>query len=154
MTGTADIRYNTVGKSQAQYNKRYYEEMLDVVKKYQNYSVLGHMDLITRYDKNGVYPFENVEPIISEILKTVIKDGKGIEFNTSCHRYGLNDTTPSISILKRYLALGGDIITIGSDSHSPEQLGTYIREAKNLLKNLGFRCFCTYDQMRPVYHRL
>lgn len=142
------------GKSQKEYNMQYYEEMLHVVNQYQNYSVLGHMDLITRYDKNGIYPFEKVEPIISEILKIVIQNGKGIELNTSYHRYGLQDTTPSVNILKRYHELGGDIITIGSDSHSPGQLGAYMNEAKQLLKHLGFRYFCTYDQMHPVYHDL
>lgn len=142
------------GKSQEEYNRRYYEEMLDVVKGYQNYSVLGHMDLITRYDENGIYPFKEVEPIISEILKIVIQNGRGIELNTSYHRYGLKDTTPSIDILKRYRELGGEILTIGSDSHCPEQLGTYIESAGQLLKSLGFCYFCTYDKMQPVYHKL
>ena len=142
------------GKNQEEYNRRYYEEMLNVVKSYQNYSVLGHMDLITRYDKNGIYPFEKIEPIISEILRTIIENGKGIELNTSYHRYGLKDTTPSVNILKRYRELGGDIITIGSDSHSPGQLGAYIEDARQLLKSLGFRYFCTYDRMQPIYHDL
>ena len=142
------------GKSQRKYNWRYYEEMLEVVKKYKNYSVLGHMDLITRYDENGIYPFEKIEPIVAEILQIVIKDGKGIELNTSYHRYGLKDTTPSINILKLYRELGGEIITVGSDSHKPEHLGTYITDAKNLLKSLGFQYFCTYDKMEPIYHKL
>lgn len=142
------------GKSQEEYNKRYYEEMLNVVKKYHNYSVLGHLDLITRYDENGIYPFEKVAPVISEILKIVIEDGKGIELNTSYHRYGLKDATPSVNILKKYREMGGEIITIGSDSHSPGQLGTYMEEAKQLLKELGFRYLCTYDKMQPIYHNL
>ena len=58
------------------------------------------MDLITRYDKAGTYPFEKLKPIFTEILKTVIADGKGIEVNTSSHRYGLSDLTPSRDILK------------------------------------------------------
>lgn len=142
------------GRSQQEYNERYYGEMLNVVKRYKNYSVLGHMDLIARYDENGVYPFEKIKPFVEEILKTVIKDGKGIEFNTSCHRYGLKDTTPSLEILKLYHQLGGKILTIGSDSHKPEHLGMYIKEAKILLKDIGFRSFCTYEKMDPVFHDL
>ena len=58
--------------------------------------MLGHMNLIARYDEKGEYPFEKVKPIISEILRTVISDGKEIEFNTSYHRYGLkNISAPS-----------------------------------------------------------
>ena len=142
------------GKTQREYNERYYEEMLNVVKKYKNYSVLGHMDLITRYDKNGVYPFEKIKPFVEEILKIVIHDGKGIELNTSSHRYGLKDSTPSAQILKLYHELGGRIITIGSDSHKPEQLGTYIEDAKYFLKDLGFQYFCTYERMKPIYHEI
>lgn len=142
------------GRSQQEYNERYYEEMLNLVKTYKDYSVLGHMDLITRYDKAGIYPFEKIKPLAEEILKIVIADGKGIEFNTSCHRYGLNDTTPSVQLLKLYRDLGGSVITIGSDSHKPEHLGTYIKDAKILLKNLGFQKFCTYEKMHPIFHEL
>ena len=60
------------GRSQKEYNERYYQEMLDVVRAYKNYSVLGHMDLIKRYDEAGIYPFGEVEPMIREILKVVI----------------------------------------------------------------------------------
>lgn len=142
------------GRTQKEYNERYYGEMLSLVKNYKNYSVLGHMDLIKRYDKAGDYPFENIRPIAEEILKIVIADGKGIEINTSSHRYGLSDTMPSREILKLYRELGGEIITIGSDSHRPEHLGAYIRETEDLLKEMGFKWFCTYKEMEPTFYKL
>ena len=142
------------GRTQQEYNERYYEEMLQVVKKYKNYSVLGHMDLIKRYDTAGIYPFEKLKPMIAEILKIVIADGKGIEVNTSSHRYGLTDSMPSAAILRLYKDLGGSIITIGSDSHAPAHLGTCIEEAKAQLLEIGFNSFCTFDKMRPVFHPL
>ena len=142
------------GKTQQEYNERYYEELLYLVQNYHNYSVLGHMDLITRYDKAGVYPFEKLKPILTKILKIVIADGKGIEVNTSSHRYGLKDLTPSRDILKLYKELGGKIITIGSDSHKPEHLGAFVDETKEELKALGFEQICMFDKMKPVYHNL
>lgn len=142
------------GRTQQEYNERYYEEMLYLVQNYHNYSVLGHMDLITRYDKAGVYSFEQLKPILTKILKIVITDGKGIEVNTSSHRYGLKDLTPSRDILKLYKELGGKIITIGSDSHKPEHLGAFVDETKEELKALGFEQICTFDKMKPVYHNL
>ena len=142
------------GMTQQEYNERYYEEMLYLVQNYHNYSVLGHMDLITRYDKAGVYPFEKLKPILTKILKIVITDGKGIEVNTSSHRYGLKDLTPSRDILKLYKELGGKIITIGSDSHKPEHLGAFVDETKEELRSLGFEYICTFDKMKPVYHKL
>ena len=142
------------GRTQQQYNEGYYEELLAVMQEFKDYSVLGHLDLITRYDKQGVYPFERMRPIVEQILRCAIEDGKGIEVNTSSHRYGLSDTTPSVEILKLYRELGGTILTIGSDSHAPAHLGTYIEEARAMLREMGFRQFCTFDRMQPVFHSL
>lgn len=116
--------------------------------------MLGHLDLIARYDPAGIYPFEKEKDIITEILKQVIADGKGIEVNTSSVRYGLADSQPSRDILRLYKVLGGTIITIGSDSHKKEHLGAYVEETKALLKSLGYERFCTFEKASPVYHEL
>ena len=142
------------GRTQEEYNLRYYTEILELVRKYHNYSVLGHLDLISRYDKVGYYPFEKIRPMISEILKTVIEDGKGIEVNTSCYRYGLQDLTPSADILKLYRDLGGKIITIGSDSHKKEHLGAHIPETMQRIKSLGFDEIYTFSRMVPIPHEI
>ncbi len=140
--------------TQKEYNERYYNELLYLVRNYHDYSVIGHLDYIVRYDPAGIYPFGKLKPVITEILKTVIEDGKGIEVNTSSHRYRLSDLTPSREILKLYRKLGGSIITIGSDSHKPSDLGTYIDESKEELKKLGFETYCTFDKMKPIFHEL
>ncbi|MBN2837411.1 MAG: histidinol-phosphatase HisJ family protein [Fusobacteriaceae bacterium] len=142
------------GKTQEEYNLRYYQEILKVIRKYKNYSVLGHLDLIKRYDKIGEYPFEKSKEIITEILKEVIKDGKGIEVNTSNFRYKLPDLTPSRDILKLYKELGGTIITIGSDSHKEEHLAHKIPEIKKELKKMGYNEFYTFDKMKAVRNEL
>lgn len=141
-------------RTQKEYNERYYLELYELVKKYKNYSVLGHLDLITRYDPNGIYPFEKVRPIITDILKIVIQDGKGIEVNTSSHRYDLKNLTPSRDILKLYQELGGTILTIGSDSHEKKHLGAYITDTKRELLSLGFHRYCTFRKMKPCYYFL
>lgn len=142
------------GRTQKEYNERYYEELLYLVRHYQNYSVLGHLDLVLRYDKQGIYPFHYVKHYVEEILAEVIKNGKGVEINTSSHRYGVADSTPSKKILSMYHEMGGEILTLGSDSHAPAHLGTYMEESKKLLKEIGFRSFCTYEKMQPVFHEL
>jgi len=141
-------------KTQQEYNLRYYQEILNVITQYKDYSVLGHLDLIARYDQAGHYPFQNIKSIITEILKIVIQDGKGIEINTSSYRYNLKDLTPSRDILKLYKELGGKIITIGSDTHQKEHLGVYIKETRKELKSLGFEYYCTFKNMKPLFHPL
>lgn len=142
------------GRGQKEYNERYYQEILKVIKQFKHYSVLAHLDLIVRYDEQGIYPFENVRDIVTEILKTVIADGKGIELNTSSWHYGLNDTQPSIEILKLYKELGGKIITVGSDAHSTEYLADHFSDAYDVLRDLGYTEIYTFDRMKPICHDL
>lgn len=143
------------GKTQKEYNDEYYAEIYRTMKMFKHYSCLAHLDLLARYDLNGVYPFAYEKDIIAEILKLAIQDGKGIEVNTSSWHYGLKDTQPCRDILRLYKELGGKIITIGSDAHQTKYLGNHIQDAYDILKNeIGFKEFCTFENMRPVFHEL
>lgn len=142
------------GKTQAEYNRIYYEEIFNVMSSFKQYSVLGHLDMIKRYDKAGILDDAENEAIIKKILRLAIRDNKGIEVNTSCFRYRLSDLTPSRTILQWYLELGGEMITIGSDSHAKDHLGYGIEPVKEELKKMGYKSFCTFDQMRPLFHTL
>lgn len=143
------------GSSEPEYYNAYYEELYEIVRNYHDYSVIGHMDMLKRYDnKDGYDSFQEHENITKEILKYIIKDGKGLELNTSSIRYNLNDLMPSRAILKLYYELGGRIITIGSDSHKKEDLGAYVEVLKSDLRKIGFEEFCTFERMKPVYHKI
>jgi len=141
------------GKTPKEYNECYYEEIYSCIKRYKNYSVLGHLDMIQRYN-DEVYPFEASKELITDILRLVICDGKGIEVNTSSFRYGLKDLTPCTEILKLYLELGGQILTIGSDCHKAAEAGDRILHVRDVLKEIGYTQFCTFENMVPVFHSL
>lgn len=143
------------GKTQNQYQQAYYNEILQCAKQFDHYCCLAHLDMIKRYDLNGDYPFELIKDAVTEILKVVIEKGKGIEVNTSCFRYKLKDLTPCRDILKLYKQLGGKIITIGSDAHTPEYIGNHVDEVLAILKNeFGFEEIYTFDKMKPIAHKI
>ena len=142
------------GRTQDEYNEAYYQELLAVVERFHGYSILGHLDLIKRYDPAGIYPFEKTRDITAAILERIIADGKGIEVNTSSFRYGLPDLQPCTEILELYRDLGGTIVTIGSDSHEPDHLGSYIAYVQRRLSALGFKAFCTFEGKEPHFHEL
>lgn len=143
-------------RTQAEYTRGYYEELLRIMQSYHSYSVLAHLDLIVRYERLHPYPypFEGVRDIVEEILRTAIDEGKGIEMNTSSWRYGLRDTTPCREILELYHDLGGEILTLGSDAHNPEYLADHMDTACEILKDIGFTKFCTFEKMTPIFHAL
>lgn len=142
------------GRTQKEYNLRYYEEILYVIDHFDHFDVLAHVDLISRYDPEGPYPFEYLKDILSDIFRKIIKKGKGIEINTSSWHYGLADTTPSKDILTLYRSLGGKIITMGSDAHTPKYIGDHMKEAGQILKEIGFEAYYTYKQHKAVPHLL
>ncbi|MFV0254799.1 MAG: histidinol-phosphatase HisJ family protein [Erysipelotrichaceae bacterium] len=134
------------GKSQAQYNEGYYSYLLELVKSYDEYNCLAHLDLIRRYDKEGEYHSEQCYKIIKEILKIVIAKGKGIELNTSSFHYKLADFMPDLRIWQMYKELGGEIITIGSDSHKAERLADHFEVGFKMLKQIGFTHYSTFKK--------
>ena len=142
------------GKTKSEYVQGYYQEILDLITMYDDYSVLGHLDLIRRYCDGSEPVLADHQEIVAEILKTVIKKDRGIELNTSHIRYRLDDWMPARDVLELYRDLGGKIITVGSDSHKKEHLGFYIKEGRELLKEIGFTEFCTFEAMQPKFHKL
>ncbi len=138
---------------------KYLESILEVVKNFDNYSVLGHLDLVRRYDHFDGSPDlmdnKKASELITSILKEVIKNDKGIEVNTT--GYYIGDGTnpmPSIKTLKLYKKLGGEILTLGSDSHATEQLAYKFPETIKLLKKIGFKKLTTFKNMKPKFYKI
>ncbi len=132
--------------------RQYYEELLYCVTHFKHYSVLGHLDLVKRYTKEQSE--HNFHDIIGEIFKVIIADGKGIELNTSGFRYGLESGMPSPDILKLYKDCGGEIITLGSDSHVASTVAYQFQESLELLESLGFQYITTFENQKPVFHSI
>ncbi|MFZ5351379.1 MAG: histidinol-phosphatase HisJ family protein [Bacillota bacterium] len=133
----------------------YFEELLFCVRHYSDYDILGHMDVFRRYLKSGehVFNFNMYREYIEEVLKTLISNGKGIEINTS-GTYGLSTFHPLPEIIMLYKELGGEIITLGSDSHYPQVLGDSFDKAKELLLRTGFKQYTIFKERKPLFIEL
>ena len=134
----------------------YFSSILENVKNFSDYDVYGHLDYIVRYGptKDARYSYEKYRDIFDSVLKTVIENGKGIEVNTGGIKYGLKDLHPCTAVLKRYKELGGEIITIGSDAHTPENLLHHFSRAKSILEECGFKYYTVFQERKPEFIRL
>ncbi len=146
--------FQTYGDSKAY--QMAFEEMLEDVKSVDDFDVLGHIDYVTRYGKNKTaeYSYKKYADVLDEILKTVISKGKGIEMNMSGYKYGLGACHPHPDVLKRYKELGGEILTIGSDGHSPEQIAYAYEKAPHILKICGFKYYTEFYGRKPIFRQL
>lgn len=139
-----------------EYHEKYFKDLLTALKTGMKYSVVGHLDFVTRYggyNNNKVDLGKQID-YIKPILEKVISDGRGIELNTSGLRYSVGSFHPSAAILSLYKELGGEIITVGSDSHQSNTIGMHFKEAEDLLLNLGFKYYCTFRKMKPSFVKL
>lgn len=131
----------------------YFSSILENVQNFSDYDVYGHLDYIVRYGptKDARYSYEKYRDIFDPILKTIIETGKGIELNTGGIKYGLKDLHPCTAVLKRYKELGGEIITVGSDAHNPENLLHHFSRAKTLLEECGFKYYTVFQNRKPDF---
>ena len=90
--------------------------------------------------------------IIDEILKVLVRKGKGMEMNTSgVDRCG--DFLPYDVYFRRFKELGGQIVTVGSDAHTASRVGQYTHRACEILKDI-FGYVCTFEDRNPIFHKL
>lgn len=140
------------GKTVEETYEVYYKELLSCIKEYKDFSILGHLDLVKRYTKEKSR--DNFHDITREIFKEIIPAGKGIELNTSGYRYGLESGMPSLDILQLYKECGGEIITIGSDSHSSETLAYQFGRSLEQIQAAGFEYIASFTEGEPEFHKI
>lgn len=132
----------------------YYEYVYSCLKEYNDYDVLGHINVIDRY-VDELPPKRFYMDQVEAILKLLVQNGKGLEINTSSFRYGLGDrTTPPMDILKLYIELGGEIITTGSDAHKPEDVGYMLEFAQRMIQKAGHNFIATFHGRQLIQHKL
>ncbi|AXI10524.1 histidinol-phosphatase HisJ family protein [Oceanobacillus sp. 143] len=126
----------------------YFEEVFELVS-YADIDVIAHFDLMKRYaiDTIGNYAFLDFQEIVERILRKAIDRGIGIEINTSgISNVKVGEAFPTMNILKLYKYLGGEILTIGSDSHRAETVGAHLDDALLMAKEAGFKYVYTFDK--------
>ncbi|OGO78947.1 MAG: hypothetical protein A2Y23_02310 [Clostridiales bacterium GWB2_37_7] len=132
----------------------YFDDLIFCVKNFKCFNNLSHIDAISRYISKGSFEASKYIDYIEKALRIVIQEGKGIELNTSGRRYGLSFFHPEPSILKLYRDLGGEVITLGSDSHNPSTLAYGFSEAKDILLNCGFKYYTVFRSGKPEFIKL
>jgi histidinol-phosphatase (PHP family) len=135
--------------------KTYFDEVYKLAE-YGNFDALGHLTLVHRRGA-AFYPeftYEKFKNEIDDILKALISNKVGIEINTSGLRYVSNDILPGADIIKAYMRLGGDIITVGSDSHYLKDTFFGIPEAYKIFDSIGVKEITVFKDRKPFKIKL
>lgn len=132
---------------------KYYTEYYETVK-WGKFDVIGHITYPLRYVE-GIYKvkidIEKYDEIIFEMLKVAVDKNIGIEINVSGFRQPYNRQFPELKHIKKYVEYGGEIITIGTDTHSKETLGQDFEKGKQLILESGLKNYCMFTNRKPEF---
>ena len=119
-----------------------------------------HMDLGHHMESfNRVPKFGKMQESICELRK---------EFPIINIRYGLEagymketaeetakviagHVLPHPSVIRRYYELGGRIVTIGSDAHTPERVGEHVSETIDIVRECGVKEIVMFKKRKPEF---
>jgi len=116
------------------------------------FDVIAHIDIYRRY--GGDFYDEEIGSIwkshISELAKAMCNQDIGFEVNTSPFRTGLTETMPTRDMIECLHKEGVDIVTVGSDAHSPQHVGHEISTAFDILKDIGYEEVKIFRKRKPI----
>jgi histidinol-phosphatase (PHP family) len=119
----------------------------------KDFDIIGHYDYVARYAPyaEASIRYKEFSDIFDSIFRFLIENGKGLEINTkSCTGSKGRKTPVDLDVLIRYREMGGEIISLGSDSHSAIYVGEGFEEAAEMLRSLGFRWSSHYEKRQLV----
>ena len=141
------------GKDWKQAYSTYLETIYTEIQAIGDFDIVGHYDYVARYapyPQNGLM-YKDFSDHFDTLFRLLIENGKGLEINTkSCTGSKGRQTPVDHDVLIRYREMGGEIISLGSDSHSAIYVGEGFKEASEILRSLGFRWSSHYEKRQLV----
>lgn len=148
----SQLKYDELTAAQTyELMKAYYHDNLEMVRT-QDIDICAHLTCVVGYfvSRHGIFVgVEQFREEITAILQTLIEKGIALEVNFS--GFPANGImSPHRWILELYRELGGHLVVMATDAHSPARCGVGYDEGIALLKKLGFRHVYYYQDRKPV----
>lgn len=134
-----------IGLSQSQAYEKYLIAVLDSIDPGYDYNVIAHLGYVCRRAPFGdrSMNYSDYGDLLDEILKRIIVRDVSLELNTHTGDLGV-PFLPYTSIIDRYIQLGGEQFTFGSDSHKTNRIGENYNEVSKYLQSKGVRYVNSY----------
>lgn len=138
--------------SQIKVYETYFAKWKKAVKS-QLFDSMAHPDYIRRWAVpyyGQDLEFADYRNMISEACEFIADHDIGIDVNCSGYRHGLGSTYPSKDFLSLCKEMGAKIFVTSSDSHRPEDVGSYLERGMETLKITGIEEITSFSRRRPA----
>ena len=104
------------------------------------FDTLGHMDMCKRWlvPWFRAADFAAAPELYEPLLVALVESGTALEVNASGLRHPTGETYPGPWVVARFRELGGQRVTVGSDSHLPNCFAFGLEEACEIVAAAGF----------------
>jgi histidinol-phosphatase (PHP family) len=128
---------------------KYAIELLEMIN-ITDFDSLGHLTYPFRYMKDFIKNDNIFDDSAQEALKALSYKGCALEINTSGLSNKSGDTIPPKKYIKRFKELGGEYITIGSDAHKTDAVGSNFDDAVKIAYECKFKYITLYKNRKPI----
>ena len=127
----------------------YFGELQKAVKS-RLFDYMAHPDLIK---KHRIWPDTPKTLLFRQTAEVFASNGVAYEINTSGKDRPCEEFFPGKELLTEFFKAGVPV-TLGSDSHKSDQIGRYFEEAKQLLKETGYRSVTRFKKREKIIENL
>ena len=145
------------GKTRDQAYREYAEAKAESILAWEDFDSVAHIGYASKFSiytgPERALVYADAPDVFDEILRHIVRLGKCLEVNTSGFAT-TGDTFAHSSIIKRYIELGGENFTFGSDSHAVDRNYDGIERAKDMVRALGGKYQASFDQRKMTLWRI
>lgn len=137
--------------SMEELGEKYYSILLDSID-LEIFDVLAHIDLYRRYGEvfYGEAIHDLWKPHLKELSNRMLSKRVGFEVNTSSLRRGMQQPMPEERIIQALREEGIATVTVGSDAHTPSDVGKGIKTALDMIRKTGYDGPSTYRKRKST----
>lgn len=136
--------------------ERYFNEVAKLCA-WGKFNILAHLTYPLRYIE-GIYGIKTDLNLyggpIREIFKLIIEKGIALEINSSGLRQKYGGLFPTAELIKIYADMGGEFVSLGSDSHCGKYIGYGFDISVGAAKAAGINTGVYYENRKPVFYSL
>lgn len=128
--------------------RHYLQAVLESLNAPYEYDAVAHLGYVTRkapYQDNSAMTFSEFGDMIDAVLLGIIDKGVSLEINTNC-KYVDYMYLPDVSIVDRYVELGGVDFTYGSDAHQDSRVLENYKYVRDMLVSKNIKYLNCYKQ--------
>lgn len=145
------------GKTRAQAYREYAEAKAESVLDWKEFDSVAHIGYAAKFSAytgpEQALVYDDAPDAFDAILRHIIDCGKCLEVNTSGFA-STGDTFAHSTIIRRYIELGGENFTFGSDSHAVDRNYDGIERAKDMVRAMGGKYQASFDQRKMTLWRI